>query len=363
MSLLVYYINRIRTEKEINGVTTKYHLENSSIIYEQQGNNTIYYLYDLTGLVGLKYNNNTYYYIKNIQGDIIGILDQDYNEIVTYEYDSWGKLLNIKVNQGDEITDETNIGIINPFRYREYYYDTETGLYYLNNRYYNPTWGRFLNADRILGSNGDILSYNLYLYTSNNSINNLDPNGQSIWDCIKNRIRDAVYQIPFVKDIKYSTDAERKNLIQHPIKSIKGIVSKIKAVNIGREKYGAAINVDNSEANAYKHAMWSAIMTYDMNKKDSDMIGTAHEDGETNLALTNMDLHNNAIGREIGEIYKQNERIIRPVPSRVHTSPEVSFTYLGKAFKTRTSRQGAYEVMSDMIQHAINQGILIVSTS
>ncbi len=179
MSLLVYYVNRIRTEKEINGVTTKYHLENSSIIYEERGNNTIYYLYDLTGLLGFKYNNDTYYYIKNIQGDIIGILDQNYNEIVTYEYDSWGKLLSIKDNQGNEITDETNIGIINPFRYREYYYDTETGLCYLNSRYYNPIWGRFLNADGILGANQDIHCYNHYAYVSNNPITNLDSDGNS----------------------------------------------------------------------------------------------------------------------------------------------------------------------------------------
>ncbi len=183
-----YKYNRdgIRAEKEINGVTTKYHLENSSIIYEERGNSTIYYLYDLTGLVGLKYNDNTYYYIKNIQGDIIGILDQDYNEIVTYEYDSWGKLLSIKDNQGNEITEETNIGIINPFRYREYYYDTETGLYYLNSRYYNPTWGRFLNADLLLGANKDIICYNLYAYVSNNPINNTDSNGKFFGKAWKN---------------------------------------------------------------------------------------------------------------------------------------------------------------------------------
>ncbi len=114
-----YKYNRdgIREEKDVNGAVTKYYLENNNIIYEQRGNTEIYYLYGLTGLAGFKYDGEVYYYIKNLQGDIIGILDQDYNEIVTYEYDSWGKLLSIKDNLGNEITDETNIGIINPFRY------------------------------------------------------------------------------------------------------------------------------------------------------------------------------------------------------------------------------------------------------
>ena len=66
-----YNVDGIRTSKVVNGVETKYYLENSNIIYEQRGNNLIYYLYDLTGLIGLKYNDNTYYYIKNLQGDII----------------------------------------------------------------------------------------------------------------------------------------------------------------------------------------------------------------------------------------------------------------------------------------------------
>ncbi len=104
----------------------------------------LYYIYNGDELLGFIYKDKTYYYHKNMFGDIIGILDSSYNEIVTYEYDSWGALVNI--------TDSSNInlGTINPFRYRSYYYDEESGFYYLNSRYYNPKMGRFINADRII---------------------------------------------------------------------------------------------------------------------------------------------------------------------------------------------------------------------
>ena len=80
-------------------------------------------------LIGLKYNKETYYYQKNYQGDIIGIYNEEYELIATYEYDSFGKVLSIKDANGNVITDQSHIANRNPFRYRSYYYDTETKLY------------------------------------------------------------------------------------------------------------------------------------------------------------------------------------------------------------------------------------------
>lgn len=174
-----YNADGVRESKTVNNVETKYFLEGTDIIYEQRGNNIIYYLYDLTGPIGMKYNEDIYYYVKNLQKDIIGILNSNYEPIVNYEYDSWGKVVSIKDAEGNNITDSNHIGVINPFRYRSYYYDVETKLYYLNSRYYNPEWGRFLNADGILGANEDVLSYNLFVYVSNNPIVSVDPNGTS----------------------------------------------------------------------------------------------------------------------------------------------------------------------------------------
>ena len=188
----------IRIEKNVNGTVTKYYTEGTKVIYEKQGNNTIYYSYDETGsIVGINYNGTEYWYIKNFQGDIIGILDNNLTQVVSYTYDSWGKLISIKDANRNEITDTTNIGLINPYRYRSYRYDTETGLYYLNSRYYNPEWGRFINADGYGGQVGELLSHNVYAYCLNNPVNNYDPDG------------DIALAIPFiaisVKDLLIAT--------------------------------------------------------------------------------------------------------------------------------------------------------------
>ena len=116
--------------------------------------------------------------LDKLQGDIVEILDLCYSQVVSYEYDSWGNILSIKDSQGNEITDTTHIGLINPFRYRGYYYDNETKWYYLNSRYYNPEWGRFLNMDSYAGEiGGNILSHNPYIYVLNNPIVNFDTPG------------------------------------------------------------------------------------------------------------------------------------------------------------------------------------------
>ena len=143
-------------------------------------------------LIGLKYNDKVYYYIKNMQEDIIGITDENFNKIVEYEYDSWGNIITIKDNNGNIITDESHIGIINPFRYRSYYYDKETKLYYLNSRYYNPEWGRFINADNYINTNQGMYSLNMYTYTENNFINRLDTEGIFWFVVARSLVRGAI---------------------------------------------------------------------------------------------------------------------------------------------------------------------------
>lgn len=180
----------IRTEKVVNGKASKYYLEGTKVIYEMTGTNLSYFQYDEQGnIIGMQYNGTQYYYIKNLQGDIIGILDNELNQVVKYDYDSWGKVIAITDATGTEITDQTHIGHINPYRYRSYRYDSETGLYYLQSRYYNPEWGRFLNADGLVQTGQGLIDKNMYVYCENNPINRSDENGygwiSSAWNIIK----------------------------------------------------------------------------------------------------------------------------------------------------------------------------------
>jgi RHS repeat-associated protein len=160
----------------------------------------IYYIYDASGnVIGLKYNNDIYYYEKNIQNDITGIMDDSFNLLATYEYDSWGNILSIKDTNGNTITDSSNIALVNPFRYRSYYYDSEIGMYYLNSRYYNSEWGRFINADGTIGANGKLLGNNLYAYVNNNPIMFSDPSGNVLVPSLSKYMTRQQKQRYFIK--------------------------------------------------------------------------------------------------------------------------------------------------------------------
>ncbi|MFR3202283.1 MAG: RHS repeat-associated core domain-containing protein [[Clostridium] leptum] len=162
----------IRTSKTVNGTTTKYHVMNGTLLGQTKGSDTIVFLYDEKGnKYGFDYNGTKYYYIFNVQGDVIGILNQAGQKIVSYTYDPWGKVLSV---DGSEAS---TIGQINPIRYRGYYYDTETGFYYLQSRYYDPTTRRFLNVDSQLAGTAQVQGYNLFAYCLNNPVNFSDPTG------------------------------------------------------------------------------------------------------------------------------------------------------------------------------------------
>ena len=129
-----YNANGIRTSKTVGGVTHNYTLDGTKILRENWGSNTLIPLYDNEDSVcGILYNNVPYYFIKNLQGDVIAIVDKDAQTVARYSYDAWGVCT---------VThDSVGIATINPFRYRGYYYDEEIGLYYLQSRYYDASVG------------------------------------------------------------------------------------------------------------------------------------------------------------------------------------------------------------------------------
>ena len=170
-----YDSNGMRTQKSVDGVKTNYYYDSSNNLFAlTQGNDTLFFYYDNFGeVMSVSCNGTTYFYIKDLQGDITEIVDKDGKAVAEYAYDAWGNMLT-------EDNGTLTVGKLNPFRYRGYVYDEETGLYYLQSRYYDPLTGRFLNADTNLNSN--ILRLNVYIYCYNDSVNYLDRDGfQPIW--------------------------------------------------------------------------------------------------------------------------------------------------------------------------------------
>ncbi|MBQ4112102.1 MAG: RHS repeat-associated core domain-containing protein [Clostridia bacterium] len=107
----------------------------------------------------------------------------DGEKIGSYTYDAWGNCT-VSVVSGNTTLENNIVRTLNPFRYRGYYYDTETQLYYLQSRYYNPAWGRFLNEDAYVNANGDLIGFNMYAYCSNNPIMGCDPTGEIAWHIV-----------------------------------------------------------------------------------------------------------------------------------------------------------------------------------
>ena len=168
-----YDSSGMRTQKTVDGVKTNYYYDsNKNLIALVKGNDTLLFYYDSDGsATSFSYNGTMYFYVKNLQGDVIRIIDLAGTEVASYVYDAWG---NIKDTKG-----EPTIREINPIRYRGYVYDTETSLYYLQSRYYDPFTGRFLNADdtAFIGVSGTVLSGNLFAYCENNPVNHIDNYG------------------------------------------------------------------------------------------------------------------------------------------------------------------------------------------
>ena len=167
-----YDSNGMRTQKTVDGVKTNYYYDsNKNLIALVKGNDTLLFYYDSDGsATSFSYNGTMYFYVKNLQGDVIRIIDLAGTEVASYVYDAWG---NIKDTKG-----EPTIREINPIRYRGYVYDTETSLYYLQSRYYDPFTGRFLNADIYCDTGTSTpLSTNMFAYCENNPILNVDFDG------------------------------------------------------------------------------------------------------------------------------------------------------------------------------------------
>ena len=168
----VYNADGLRVQKTVNGVTTNYTLHGKNIVHMTKGNAELHFWYDAQNRPAIvEFNGTKYGYLYNLQGDVIGLIDSANTEVVKYTYDAWGKPLSVTGSLAN------TIGYYNPFRYRGYVYDVETGLYYLRSRYYNPSWGRSLSTDYLLAKIGDKYAGNLFAYAHNAPIARADSDG------------------------------------------------------------------------------------------------------------------------------------------------------------------------------------------
>ena len=179
LSQYIYDNDGRRIRKTVGDKVTRFYLDGEKIIAQkEESGERMDFLYDEKGTpFAFEYQGKMYFYQTNLQGDIMGIVDSKGSQVVVYRYDAWGEVL--------VSSDASGFGLakINPLRYRGYYYDQETGLYYLQTRYYDPKVRRFLNADdaSVLTKDPEQLTEkNLYAYCDDNPVMYRDDAGMFV---------------------------------------------------------------------------------------------------------------------------------------------------------------------------------------
>lgn len=165
-----------RITKQVNNDLVNFDFTEDHLIQKNAQHTINWYLPGERGSKHFNCDGKDYSYICNLESDVIGIIDNNNQCVANYTYDSWGKLISITDEKGNDVTNNMDhIGNINPLRYRGYYYDNETGLYYIHARYYDPEVGRFLSKDDSKYLSEDFP--NPYVYCMNNPVNMADYDG------------------------------------------------------------------------------------------------------------------------------------------------------------------------------------------
>lgn len=256
--------------------TTQYTLHGSNLVHLVKGSKYMHFWYDAQNRPTIvNYNGTRYAYIVNLQGDVLGLIDSNGDEVVRYTYDAWGKVLSTTGTMA------SSLGALNPFRYRGYVYDTETNICYLRSRYYNSIWGRFINADRQS-------KRNMFAYCSNSPVLYSDHNGMSeeeedvsIYDIILPSYNPTPVPIVFNQTIS----SEMQNLLQDKdkyyyiskSKDNKGGLDCVWAINIADGiDYGRKVDTIFETWCIKKDYTWGIINSFS-DLKPGDLIFSVRE--------------------------------------------------------------------------------------
>ena len=275
-----YTYNRYgyRTSKTVSGVTTHFTVdENGTVVAQKTGNDTLYFEYDNYGSpLGFVYNGIQYLYITNIRNDVIAITDTAGVVLASYTYGDWGECT------VDSTSTNLALANLNPLRYRGYYYDNETGYYYLQSRYYDPSICRFVNSDiaEISQMSKDIpVGNNLFAYCNNDPVNNSDPTGKisikfigfGIQICVSiGRVVAGLEYIFYKKDSKWNTAlfaflggstnfknvTKAYNKILYGIKSIRTGFSFKKLLSLPSISVSGFVILGNKNVSIYDYEGW-----------------------------------------------------------------------------------------------------------
>ena len=254
-----YNANGVRTSKTVNGVVHNYIVEGAQILLESWNENVLIPLYDNEESVcGIIYDNIPFYFQKNLQGDIIAIVNSAAKTIAKYTYDAWG------VCTIEHDISSVGIAEINPFRYRGYYYDEEIKMYYLQSRYYDPFVGRFINSDSTsyINYTGTVISNNIECYCENSPINATDYFGHSWFkDKIVNKIKGYASKAKktvekAVSEIKTKTKAAYKKVvtkIESAVQTAGGFIAQKVTVTLVKLVSGIAVLIAPSHEENIKN--------------------------------------------------------------------------------------------------------------
>lgn len=167
--------------------TYRYYYTGDQLARMTVGSNELKFGYSANGTpVSLLYNDTYYFYALNAQGDVTALLSVSGTPVVEYTYDAWGRVLSITGSKA------STVGRYNPLRYRGYVYDNETELYYLQSRYYDPAWGRFINADGYVATGQGFVGNNMFAYCNNNPVNRQDEQG-TLFNVIAGGVIGAIF--------------------------------------------------------------------------------------------------------------------------------------------------------------------------